>query len=252
MGPIDPLSSIPLYVQLVELLRSKIASDELSPGTKLPSERELCAIHDVSRITVRHAISQAESQGLVERIRGMGTFVTTPKYMQSLSEVKSFAATMLESGLAASTEILEAETIVSDFSLARVLNVSVGAPLQVLRLSGMGNETPRVLYDSYFPFELGALAAREAQRLVESGQAFSTLDLYRHIESHTPTRMEQTFEATAANKETADLLRLPEGEPVLRVESVIHGDQEPLEYRIARYRGDQYKFALERSIDLAL
>src|SRR5699024_586858 len=97
MSRIDPTSSTPLYTQLVEVLRDKIQSKELVPGGKLPSERELCEIYDVSRITVRNAISRAENEGLVERIQGMGTFVATTKYKQSLSEVKSFAATMIES-----------------------------------------------------------------------------------------------------------------------------------------------------------
>lgn len=251
MGRVDPSNSVPLYVQIVEILREKIRTKELTPGAKLPSERELCAMYNISRITVRNAISQAQNEGLVERIQGIGTFVAIPKYKQSLSEVKSFAATMVESGLVATTEVLRAESIFPDFGLARVLNLAVGSPVRHLRLRGMGNDTPRVVYDSYFPEELGLVITEEAQKLASSGKAFSTLDTYYASDKFTVTRMEQTFEATTADAESADLLQVAEGWPIFHVESVIYEGQEPLEYRIARYRGDQYKFSLERSINLS-
>lgn len=252
MGRVDPTNGVPLYAQLVGILRDKLETNELTPGSKLPSERELCEIYDISRITVRHAISQAEAEGLVERVHGMGTFVASPKYEQSLSEVKSFAATMIESGLVASTEVLQATSIFSDFGLARVLNLSLGSPVRLLSLRGMGNEKPRVIYDSYFAEDLGLQITERAQNLSETNIAFSTLDIHRNRSPERVTRMEQTFEATTADTETAKLLQIDEGWPIFHVESIIYGGEEPLEYRVARYRGDQYKFALERSIDLAI
>ena len=249
MAQIDPGSSVPLYVQLVEILREKVATKELGSGAKLPSERELCEIYDVSRITVRNAITQAENEGLVERVHGMGTFIASSKYRQSLSEVKSFAATMIESGLVASTEVLSEEGVFSDFGVARVLGLSLGAPVRYLQLRGMGDETPRVVYESYFSDRLGREITEEAKRLASLGKAFSTLDIYRETDKGPVTRIEQTFEATVADAKIAKLLQVDEGWPVFHVESILYREQAPLEYRIALYRGDQYKFSLERSID---
>jgi len=248
MGPLEPTSSIPLYIQLVDLLREKIQSKQLAPGEKLPSERELCDIYDVSRITVRNAISRAENEGLVERIQGMGTFVAAPKYKQSLSEVKSFAATMIESGMVASTEVIKAESTSADFGLARILNQPVGSPVRFLHLRGMGDKTPRVAYESYLTADLGTYVTQQALTLARSGEAFSTLDIYRDSQEYAVTRMEQTFEATIASEAIAELLQVEQGWPIFRVESVMYNGEEPLEYRISHYRGDQYKFALERSI----
>jgi GntR family transcriptional regulator len=63
------------------------------------------------------------------------------------------------------------------------------------------------------------------------------------------TRLEQTFEAVAADAEIAKLLQVDEGWPIFQVETVMFRDRTPIEYRLARYRGDHYKFALERSLD---
>lgn len=249
MGRIDPDSSVPLYMQLVEILREKVATQELGSGAKLPSERELCEIYDVSRITVRNAITHAESEGLVERVHGMGTFLAPPKYKQSLSEVKSFAATMIESGMVASTEVLSEEGIFSDIGVARILGLSLGSPVRYLQLRGMGDETPRVVYESYFSDQLGLEITEQAKTLASQGKAFSTLDIYHETDRGPVTRMEQTFEATTADEKLAELLQIDEGWPVFHVESILYRGQEPLEYRIARYRGDQYRFSLERSID---
>ena len=237
-------------MQLLRTFRKQIASNELNPGDKLPSERELCEIFDVSRITVRRAISEAESEGLIERVPGLGAFVATPTYQQSLREVKSFAATMVESGLVASTEVLFTKNMFSDFSLAKVLNLSPGSPVRFLRLRGVGNAIPRVVYDSYFAEEFGAKMAGKAHDLAADEKAFTTLDLYRGDGRSDTIRLEQTFEAILADTELSEMLQVKQGWPIFQVESVIYSVDQPLEYRVARYRGDQYKFALERSIDL--
>lgn len=63
------------YVVLFNWIRDKIDSGELLPGERLYSEHELCTMFDMSRQTVRHAIKVLEQEGLVERVRGSGTYV---------------------------------------------------------------------------------------------------------------------------------------------------------------------------------
>ena len=68
----------PLYIQLSDLLADFIKDSVLVEGDALPSENELLARYDISRTTVRQAIQRLESQDLVRKIRGKGTFVTAP------------------------------------------------------------------------------------------------------------------------------------------------------------------------------
>lgn len=63
-------SDIPLYSQLVSIIKRNISAGTLSPGALLPSEAELCRTFDVSRSTVRQAIGALESEGLVVRKQG--------------------------------------------------------------------------------------------------------------------------------------------------------------------------------------
>ena len=68
--------AIPLYYQLETILRNKITSGDYSPARPLPSEDALAEEYEVSRITVRQALSSLEQDGLVIRQRGKGTFVS--------------------------------------------------------------------------------------------------------------------------------------------------------------------------------
>ena len=71
-------SNIPLYSQLVGIIKQSISSGELGVGDLLPSEAELCRAMNISRNTVRQAIGELEEEGLVVRKRGKGTFVADP------------------------------------------------------------------------------------------------------------------------------------------------------------------------------
>lgn len=67
------------YEQIVTWIKDKIARGELTDGAKMDSENELVAMFKVSRQTVRHAISVLESEGIVDRRRGSGTYIQMPE-----------------------------------------------------------------------------------------------------------------------------------------------------------------------------
>src|SRR5262245_62551455 len=73
---------IPLYYQLENILREKIVSGAYAAGSRLPTESELIRIYGVGRITVRQALTALAKEGLIERKRRRGTFVTERKTMR--------------------------------------------------------------------------------------------------------------------------------------------------------------------------
>lgn len=72
---VDQWSTEPIYRQLAEILRAKIASGEYGPGDKLPSEPRLQQEHGHARDTIRHAIKLLREENLVVTLPGRGTFV---------------------------------------------------------------------------------------------------------------------------------------------------------------------------------
>src|SRR5436853_7555338 len=75
MGPIDRFSPVPAYRQIADVLREQISAGEVTPGEKLPSERELCETYDVDRGAVRRALALLQAWGLIVTEHGRGAFV---------------------------------------------------------------------------------------------------------------------------------------------------------------------------------
>ena len=85
MEALNTQTSVPLYSQLAEQLRQDIYTGRFTQGEKIPSEFELSRLYNVSRSTVRKAISVLVSENLLETTHGKGTFVSSPKINQNSS-----------------------------------------------------------------------------------------------------------------------------------------------------------------------
>lgn len=68
--------SLPIYMQIMNLIKSRMVSGEISGGDKLPSVRELSKELKVNPNTIQRAYQELEREALVFTQRGMGTFVT--------------------------------------------------------------------------------------------------------------------------------------------------------------------------------
>jgi GntR family transcriptional regulator len=237
----------PLYKQMIDRLHEQIETGFYKPGQMIPSERVLCKSYGVSRITVRRCISEMIHEGVLFRQHGKGSFVARRQVRQGLARIVSFSRTVMELGMQPSTAVLSSELIAADPHIAKVFNLPASASVLKLSLLGKGDEEPLVLYESYFRPELGRKMVRKAIGREEEGVAFSTYDLYGEEIGIVPVTVNQTFEATTTNDRISAALKLKKGFPILLITSVfMNQDQEPLEFRRAMYRGDRYKFHIQR------
>ncbi|MDE2414504.1 MAG: FadR family transcriptional regulator [Comamonadaceae bacterium] len=78
-----PAATRPLPDEIAASINAQMQRGELLPGDRLPSERELCEMHDVSRSVVREALSQLKSDGIIETRRGSGAYVLERDQRQS-------------------------------------------------------------------------------------------------------------------------------------------------------------------------
>ena len=104
-------SDIPLYSQIVNIVKRNLSAGTLTAGELLPSEAELCRAFDVSRSTVRQAIGILESEGLVVRKQGRGTFVAEPKVRRRTENVYSFTSEIRAMGMTPSSTLIEFDVI---------------------------------------------------------------------------------------------------------------------------------------------
>ncbi|SUG03421.1 GntR family transcriptional regulator [Salmonella enterica subsp. enterica serovar Pullorum] len=87
----DSKSAKPLYKQLEAALKEAIARGEYKPGQQIPTENELSARWQVSRVTVRKALDALTRENLLTRVSGKGTFVSGEKFQRSMTGIMSFS-----------------------------------------------------------------------------------------------------------------------------------------------------------------
>lgn len=254
MSEITLNSSEPYYIQIKEKIKEAIKSGEYSAGEKIPSERELCELFDVSRITVRQAVQEGVNEGFLYTVHGKGTFVKEQEekaIKQNLTEFCTFQNTIISKGLTPGTRILEKKIINNTLALSRVLDLSMDKSVYNLKLLGTADGEPYSFYDSYFDNNLGKEIFELCEEMKKNKEAFTTLDIYKKIPRVKPVTVEQIFEAKSADEKKSNLLDIEIGAPIFLVTSIIYDENDiPLEYREAYYRSDEYKFYITRPINI--
>src|SRR5438094_7428035 len=115
-------NGLPAYQRIQSAIRKRIDSGQLHPGDAVASERDLAKIHRVSLMTARHALASLEREGIVERRRGIGTFVAAPKI--HFNKLMSYTEQMASRCLVARSKVLLAKVLDSENEAAARLSRS--------------------------------------------------------------------------------------------------------------------------------
>ncbi len=210
LKPLDKGSHLPLYLQLSGALTEQIASGDLQPGDRIPSERELADALRISRITARLAIDALLESGLVYREQGRGTFVAQRK-MRGLKGFLSFTEDIIARGMHPSSRILAQEVITPDEPVKQALKLNDGEPvLKLVRLRSADGD-PIALQSSHIP--LHVCPGLENEDLADKS-LFSMLRERFYVH---PYWTEAEVEALPAADEEARLLGVALGSPLLSV-----------------------------------
>lgn len=107
----------PIYLQIIAEIQRALVRGELNPGDKLPSQRDLAQEMKVNHNTIQRAYREMEGEGLVETLRGMGTFITqNPEIVKQIrvqmaeESIDRFLAEMFSLGLT-SEQIVQSVTV---------------------------------------------------------------------------------------------------------------------------------------------
>ncbi|GAB3596152.1 GntR family transcriptional regulator [Microbacterium tumbae] len=237
---IDRHSAAPMYDQLRQLIIDGIARDGLQPGDPLPGEHRLCERYGISRTVVRQALAQLEHEGLVERVKGKGTFVSRPRTSESLVHtLVGLYDDVARRGGHVHSDVLRHEREEADEEAAAALEIPAGSSVVVLeRLRHVDGE-PWSLSTTWMPEEVGA---------VTLDADLSEASLYRLLAEHGIRAADgvRSAEATVATHEQAQLLGVSAGSALLRLRSISRAeDGRPIEYFVAHHRGDRSRFEFQ-------
>lgn len=150
-----PLSPIPLYTQIKDILRERILDGTYKAHEQLPSESEMSNLFGVSRITVRQALSDLQNEGLIFRIPGKGTFVAKAKAFQQLMQLEGFAEAMLRMGYEIYNKVISHKSVAASPIVAHKLKLKPGTPVTEIKRVRHLNREPLSMEITYLPEEIG-------------------------------------------------------------------------------------------------
>jgi DNA-binding GntR family transcriptional regulator len=224
------------YQRVQDSLAEEIARGRRSPGSRLPPERALAEHFGVSRVTLRRALAELESVGIVARHPG-GWTVAAPRIGEPPNALMSFSEMAASKGLTASARVLDLHVRPATIDEAEALGLAPGTPLFELERLRLMDDVPIMIDRSTVPLAL-------APDLVEVD--FSASSLYHELEERhglRPARARFAVEAVAADERQAALLYLQPGEPLLRCHQLTEDETgRPIEMCEMVYRGDRYRF----------
>ena len=232
---LNPNSKLPLYHQLYEIFQDKIRSGDWKPDDMIPPESELIATYGVSRITIRKVLDMLVKEGRIRRERGRGTFVAYPRLEHGMTRIVSFAEDMRQRGLSPSLRILFSGLVPAPSNIAEALHVSVGEELARIDRLRLADEVPMCVEESF-------LVHRFLPGILEHDLSRKSLREVKQAEYGIRwSRATQSIRAIAAPPETARLLSIRVGEPLLFFERVTRQqDDVPVEFLRIYYRADRY------------
>jgi GntR family transcriptional regulator len=219
-----------------DVLRSQILEGAYgglaAPRPALPSESELAAELGVSRNAIREALELLRAEGLITRVQGSGTFVTGAKLRQHLDRLEGLAESLAGHQLPVENEVLSVRESTATPFVAAKLQLPENAPILFIeRLRSVGG----------LPLSLDTTSLRVGAIPVDA--KLDEQDVFALIEQELGVRLgwaEITVESVSADANTAKLLQIRTGAPLLLLHRLTHlRDGTPFDLETVRYRGDR-------------
>ncbi|WP_027708087.1 histidine utilization repressor [Zooshikella ganghwensis] len=224
---------IPQYQKIKHSIYQGIREGRYPRGGKVPTEYELMAIFNVSRMTVNRAIRELVGEGILVRYAGVGTFVTDLKHESPLVTVRNIAVEVQERGHQYHAQVLSLAEVLADETVA----VQLGVPL----------DTP-VFHSEIVHFEEGVpiqweyryVNAASVPHYLEQNFEQTTPNEYLSIQCPL-TNIEHTVEAVLPSAEEAKLLQIDPAEPCLLLHRRTWSDKKLISWAKLLHPGSRYK-----------
>ncbi|MDR3588129.1 MAG: GntR family transcriptional regulator [Negativicutes bacterium] len=209
---------IPIYYRLAEDIKRDMESGILKPGEMLPTEGQLGEIYKISRMTVRQGMALLAEAGLIETMKGKGTFVARPRLSQLVidlhrdSDGKPFRYRLLGVKLAR-----------DDHEPAKQLGLAPGAKVIQLKRMLYQGERPVAIEEKWLPYLKG-------KPLLETQLEYADFPevVAKHQDS-VPVRNDMLISVGIMTPEQAELLAEEPDSPALVIKQVIYSkDDKPL------------------------
>jgi GntR family transcriptional regulator len=233
----------PRHTQITKWLRDRIEGGEFKPDEKLPSENDLAKKFDVSRVTVRRALQSLESEEMIYRSQGLGSFVSDERAPHSLVRLTDFNEDMAKAGLDASSIVQNFVTEEAPDWLAPVLEIDPGNKVIRIDRLRLGNGEPIAFDSTWLPILYGQLLDKDK---------LEKTTIYRQLEENYDIPIVRgcyRISAVIADEQLALHLKIPKKSSLLLIDRTSYTiGGKAVYYQKRFYRSDKvmYEMTLER------
>ena len=237
---IDKNSPVPIYFQIKQEIVTLIQNGTYQPGDRLPTEMELCKQLDISRPTVRQAFQELINEGYITRQKAKGTFVSKPKVEgYFFKHLLSYNDEMKALGLKPKTNVIVQEKSSANSEVVKQLKLDKNADVFHLTRLRYANDEVMVYVQTFVPY--GMVEGIEKEDFVE-GSLYALMKEKYNVKI---AYVDRTIEASNAPSDIAKLLDIHPHDAIYSITTIAYDAQNiPIEYSIARYRGDRNKFTI--------
>lgn len=228
---VDKNSFIPAYRQLMEYIHAKIREKEWV--SEIPSERQLSEMAGVTRMTVRQAVGELVSDGVLYRVKGKGTFIAKPKFEQH--NIMSFSELLRARGAHPRTKLLWFDPFFRDMasiSPAWAARHDLFYRLRRLRCDG---DDPVGIEEVFLPHDL----CPEFEKHNLTGSLYEILHTY----GLTVFEQDTVLTARRPTEEEAGIFGIRRDTPILSVSgNSLAEDKTPLFFERSAYLSDRFAY----------
>ncbi len=240
---INKFSNVPLYSQLKNLIIEKIENGEYRENSKIPSEQELCESFNISRPTVRQAISELTNNGYLYKEKGKGTFVAPSKSIIDIKNYSGFTDSILDSELPGERNIISAKTIISSEykKLEEVFSDSRAEFAEIIYLTKNSGDVYS-LNKSYIPLTYFPSIIEDINKKKPS------YDILRGKYPFIPVKTKSTLEVIYTDQSDAQHIQVQMGQALIKIESILYSKSgQVVEYIVSKYRADKCRLMFENT-----
>lgn len=240
---VEKRSPIPAYTQLVDIVYNQIKSGFLSPNEMLPSETALCLMYDISRTTVREALTKLRRDGLLYTVKGKGTFVAEPKLDQIMIKIPDFYEDMAQRGLRPEVKVLDFRIIKANKLISEKLMIPMKENVFRIKRLFLADNKPYVIEKKFIICTNCKILNPIAHKGIEDIEDPSVFDVLAGKCHLCNEYAYVSIEATTIRPGEAEHLKVPVGTVAFYVDLVAYKkDDTPCGWIASVYRGDLYRF----------
>lgn len=238
MFKINKKSEIPLYQQLIHQIKKAIDSGVLKENDKILAENEFCKLYDLSRTTVRQALEILEKEGFIYKLRGKGSYVSSPKIYQNRSTFSKFYDDMRNLGKTPISKVISLKIKKPNSSIKEKMQLKDEQLICEIKWVRYGNSEP-LIYETInlnYDFVKGI-----EFKNIEEKKLYDILTQEFGIKM---THGNEFFYPCKLDSIEAKNLQLHENDLGMKVKRIVFQGKDVVEYTSSTVRGDRFVYTI--------